>query len=390
MCGCRPRGGTLTGLGGSVSYAGGEPTGWLSAGLGTTEAPTPLTLRATTGTLAAGSYHATVSITAPAGNSPQTVAVTFTVAPPSPLIVLNPTAVSFTAEAGAGNPAAKTVPITNGGGGTLSRLVSGISYQAGQPTGWLQGSLSGTTAPATLTLSAATGTLAAGSYSATVTISSALASNSPRTVAVTFTVTAPTVSPAIGLSTTSRTFSATAGGANPTAQSLQVANTGGGSLTGLQATENPAVAWLSVSLSSTTAPATLTFQATTGSLAPGTYTTSVLVTSPVASNSPQTVTVTFNVQSAPPVLQTPTVSGADVTLTWSFTWPGGLSSTSDGYLLERSTSPTSGFTQILSAATHNTPYMVTVPNLSSGIARSSPRWWAGRARSRSSRTRTIP
>jgi fibronectin type III domain protein len=106
-------------------------------------------------------------------------------------------------------------------------------------------------------------------------------------------------SPIISVSVTSRTFNATAGGANPTSQQAQVGNAGTGSLTGLVLTEDPPASWLAVSLSSTTAPATITFQVTTGTLAAGTYTTAVRVSSPVAGNSPQTVSVTFNVAAAP-------------------------------------------------------------------------------------------
>ncbi len=360
-------GGTLTGLGGSITYPAGGPTGWLSAGLGTTDAPTTLTLRATTGILTAGTYTATISITAPgASNTPQTVTVTFTVTAPNVSIVVTPAAVSFTAEAGAGNPAAKSVQITNGGAGTLSGLASTITYQPNQPGAWLQSTLSSTTAPATLTLTALTGALPAGSYNATIAIASPVAGNSPQNVTVTFSVTPATPSPEIGLSTSTRTFGATAGGGNPITQSLQVANTGGGALTGLQATENPSATWLTVSLSSTTGPATLTFLATTAGLAAGSYTTTVNVTSPVASNSPQGVTVTFNVQSVPPVLQTPIVAGTNVTLTWTFNWPGGLASSNDGYQLERSASPTTGFSQIHSVTTHDSPYSFTVPNLATG------------------------
>src|SRR5439155_3562155 len=84
-----------------------------------------------------------------------TVSVTFVVSPPAPASDLSPTSVSFGATPGGANPAPQTVSITNGGGGTLSGLaVEPISYGTGQPTGWLSATLSGSTAPATLTLSA--------------------------------------------------------------------------------------------------------------------------------------------------------------------------------------------------------------------------------------------
>jgi len=109
--------------------------------------------------------------------------------PSTATIHLSASSQSFTATAGGASPAPQTVNITNAGSGTLSGLAAALSYTAGQPTGWLSAVLSGTTAPATLTVSAVTGSLAAGTYTAAISITSGAASNSPRTIAVTFTVT---------------------------------------------------------------------------------------------------------------------------------------------------------------------------------------------------------
>jgi hypothetical protein len=183
---------------------------------------------------------------------------------------------------------------------------------------------------------------------------------------VTFTINPP--SPAIGLSASSITFTAIENGANPATQTVQISNLGGGSLTGLQVSETPAASWLTPTLSSTTAPATLTLQAATAGLAAGNYVVTVNLTAPGASNSPRGVQVTFNVQSPPlaaPSLQTPTVSGTTVTLVWSYSWTG-LGSSNDGYQVERSDQPGSGFAQIYSVATHASPYTLNVTNLSPG------------------------
>ena len=75
---------------------------------------------------------------------------------------------------------------------------------------------------------------------------------------------------------------------------------------------------------------------------------------------------TFVVLSAP-ALNTPTVSGTSVTLTWSFTWPGGLASSADRYALESSTtSATSGFALVAEYFTHTTPHTVTLTNRAIG------------------------
>lgn len=74
--------GTLSDLSAAVSYGSGQPTGWLSAILAETTAPTEITLQATTGggALGAGTYSATVAVaSSKANNSPQNLAVTFSV-----------------------------------------------------------------------------------------------------------------------------------------------------------------------------------------------------------------------------------------------------------------------------------------------------------------------
>ena len=114
-------------------------------------------------------------------------------APDDPAIELSETSKTFSATTGSGDPPAQTLAISNGGDGTLSGLAAAISYAPGQPTGWLSATLSATTAPSTLTLTATTGPLPAGTYSATVGISSGVAANSPQSVVITYTVAAPAV-----------------------------------------------------------------------------------------------------------------------------------------------------------------------------------------------------
>jgi hypothetical protein len=306
---------TLSGLAiGTIVYGSGQPTGWLAASLSGTTAPATVTLNATTGSLAAGTYTATVPVTSTAAgvtNSPQNISVTFTVSASSnPTIGLTPSSRTFTATAGGASPATQTVSVTNVGGGTLNNLAVGtITYGSGQTTGWLSASLNQTTAPATVTLTATTGSLAAGTYTATVPVTSTATgiTNSPQNISVTFTVTSAT--PVIVLTPTSRTFAATTGGANPATQTVDVSNGGGQTLNGLAVGtitygSGQTTGWLSASINQTTAPATVTLTATTGSLAAGTYTATVPVTSTASgvTNSPQNISVTFNVAAPGPTI----------------------------------------------------------------------------------------
>jgi hypothetical protein len=217
------------------------------------------------------------------------------------LIALSASTATFNSTVGTSDPAAQTVNVTNSGGGTLGGLAVGaITYGAGG-SGWLAASLSGATAPATLTLTAAKGSLAAGTYTATVPVQSASASNSPQSVSVTFQIVA---APTIGLSTGTVTFTDTLLTSDPAAQTVNV-TAAGGSLTDLTrgTISYGAVGsgWLTATLSGATAPATLTLTAAKGSLAAGTYTAAVPVQSASAGNSPQSVSVTFQIAPPPAV-----------------------------------------------------------------------------------------
>lgn len=98
--------------------------------------------------------------------------------------------------------------------------------------------------------------------------------------------------PVLTLSQTGFFFSGNLGGANPTAASLNITNTGGGTLSFTAASDS---AWLTVTPSSGAAPQTLQLSAATSGLAMGTYTGHVTVTSAGSSGSPATITVTLKV-----------------------------------------------------------------------------------------------
>ena len=106
-------------------------------------------------------------------------------------------------------------------------------------------------------------------------------------------------SPTISLSPTSLSFSATAGGGNPSAKNVTVSNSGSGTLASptTQINYSQGSGWLSVNCTGSSAPYTCSTQPTTGSLAAGTYTATVNVSSTGATNSPQPYTVTFTVSS---------------------------------------------------------------------------------------------
>jgi len=94
-------------------------------------------------------------------------------------------------------------------------------------------------------------------------------------------------------------FGYTIGGSVPDAQTIQITNSGSGTLSW---TATASDAWLSVSPASGTAPSTLSISVTPGTLSAGTYTSSVQIAASGASNTPLTVPVTLAVSAAPPAL----------------------------------------------------------------------------------------
>ncbi|CAN5796606.1 hypothetical protein BH23GEM5_BH23GEM5_08010 [soil metagenome] len=296
-------GGTLSGLNGIVTYAAGQPTGWLTAALNTTTAPATLTLTANATGLAPGTYNATVTVrsTVP-GVADRTVAVTFTVTlvPISRLVV-----VPGTATIQVGNTVDLDAVALSAAGDTLT----------GRTVTW-------TSTDTTIATVSGTG-LVTGVRIGTVTIR---ATSEGQTAEASITVTAAPTAPVIVLSQTTVTLSAQTGG-SPAVATVNVTNGGDLPLTGLSgivtyATGQP-TGWLTAALSSTTAPATLTLTANAAGLTPGTYNATVTVRSAVAGVADQTVNVSFTVTAAPPALPaaptglTATVSGAQVTLNWA-------------------------------------------------------------------------
>jgi hypothetical protein len=257
--------------------------------------------------------------------------------------------------------------------------------------------LNTTTAPATLTVQPVTGALTPATYTATIPVQSGVASNSPQALTVSFTVAAP---PAIALSSVSLTYTAIQGGANPASQFITITNSGGGTLSGLSTgtiSYGPgATGWLQApTLNTTTAPATLTVQPVTGALTPGTYTATIPVQSGVASNSPQTLTVSFTVTASPAIALSSasltfsaTQGGADLAsqfITITNSGSGTLSGLSTGTItygpgatgwlqaptLNTTTAPATLTVQPVTGALTPGTYTATIP-VQSGVASNSP------------------
>lgn len=287
---------------GTIAYGENQPTGWLTTTASGSTAPVTVSLTAKRGSLPRGTYTATVPILA-AGidNSPQHIAVIFSVQVP-PSIVVSRSTVPMSGIPG--TTITEVVNVTNGGDAALTGLTRTITYTQGSSQTWLTATLGGTAAPTSLTLAASTSGLAVGNYAATVRVSSSLPNVAPRDIAVNLTV---SPGPAIALSSSTVNVSAVFG-TNPADQQVTVTNSGGGTLNQLSLDapsfgQGQAQGWLSPipALASATAPAVITLKFATASLPNGTYNATVPVRSPVASNSPLNLNVVL-VVSPPPVI----------------------------------------------------------------------------------------
>jgi hypothetical protein len=204
----------------------------------------------------------------------------------TPSLALSASTLNFVGTAGAPNPSPQSVTVSNAGTGTLT-------WTAASNQTWLTVSPGSGTDTGTLALTANVAGLGAGTYSATVTVSSGGAS---KTIAAALTVAAvapPSPSSALALSKTLLSFSGTADGTNPPAQTVAIASIGGGTLNWAASSNQ---GWLSVSPASGTNSGTLTISANTGSLAAGAYSGAVTVNG--GSSGSQTVNVSATVSAA--------------------------------------------------------------------------------------------
>ena len=98
-----------------------------------------------------------------AGGSPKTIPVTLTVDPPTPpSLSVTPASLSFTATEGGANPAAKTLSVSNTGGGSMD-------WTASETATWLSLSPTSGTNAGTITATPSITGLAAGTYSTDIT-----------------------------------------------------------------------------------------------------------------------------------------------------------------------------------------------------------------------------
>jgi uncharacterized protein (TIGR03437 family) len=164
---------------------------WLSLDSLSGTAPSTVNVTVNPGQLTAGTYTGTVTITGTgASNSPATLSVTLVVSAAAASLVVSPTSLAFTYASGGAVPAAQSLSIENGGGGTLN-------WVATTSADWVAVSPASGSLPGTPSVSVTPQNLPAGTNNATIKIAAADNSVTPVTIAVTVAVTGTPPAPVI-------------------------------------------------------------------------------------------------------------------------------------------------------------------------------------------------
>jgi hypothetical protein len=272
--------------GGTLAWTANDTAAWLTLSPTSGTNTGTVTASIASSGLAAGTYSATVTVSAP-GVTAKTISVTLTItqATSTSGFSVSPASLAYTGTVGGPNQPG-TVTVTNTGTTALTvTWADSINWLVAIQPGVTQTIQPGQSAAFTLT--ASTAGLTAGTYSGTATISGG---GTTKQVPITMTVTSGSITPVIGLNTTSLGFAGTVGGTNPPAQTIAVSNVGGGTLS-WAASDN--VAWLTLSPLSGTNAGTVTANVNLAGLLTGSYTATVTVTATGAT--PKTVPVTLTV-----------------------------------------------------------------------------------------------
>ncbi|MDQ6660955.1 MAG: choice-of-anchor D domain-containing protein, partial [Chloroflexota bacterium] len=297
---------------------------WLSLSSSKGTTPSYPSVHINTTGLNSGTYTGGILFNSKSGTL--TIPVSFTLAPPTtPIMVTTPAAMSFSTIIGQSAPAAQTVAITNGGGGTLTWQAVPATNSGGS---WIvlsstSGALQANQSTSLSISSAVLSGMTPGTYNGTVTITGTdsfghTAVGSPQILPISFLVQAPCTITAVP---TSLAFTGAVGQANPASQAAAI--TASGTCThslnwtattsgGTWLTTTPSSGTVSLSTSS----ATQVSISLTG-LAANTYQGTVTVTATDSATNqqigiPQTIGITLTVLPAC-TLQTPSPGSENFT-----------------------------------------------------------------------------
>ncbi len=192
----------------------------------TPNTPVPLTVIATPGSLAAGTYQGRITITGPNSNQTFLIAVTMTVGTPRPVVEVTQTGLSFTAVSGVNFALSQRFSFLNSGSGTMPYAVSSTTTTGAR---WLNVTNASGIINRPLTelvnvdVGVSTASLAPGTYFGRVQVDSSTAANRSKSVIVVLTVLPSNANPAPDIRPSGVAFTGFAG-QSPGSKSVAVSN----------------------------------------------------------------------------------------------------------------------------------------------------------------------
>jgi len=270
------------------------PVSWLIANLsssatGSTGQAVPVTLTALPGSMAAGSYFASVTVGIVGGASLPAIPVKLVIST-NPLLSLSTNTLTFTSAFSGAAPASQPVQVS-----TIGSSNTPVSFTVSSNESWLAATESSPNTPSTITVSVNPANLAVGSYTGqlTVTPNNSDASLYSLTITVNLTVgNTATVSAGPPL----LVFSWETTQTPPAPQVIELFTAGQATTftvtPSVTTSANCPANWLSATPSSnSTLNATLTVSATTTGMTPGTCPGTLTISYPANSQSPQTLII---------------------------------------------------------------------------------------------------
>jgi hypothetical protein len=196
-----------------------------------------------------------------------------------------------------------------------------LRWTAASTVSWLALAPTSGTTPTPVVASLNVQGLLAGTHTGSISVAADGAGNSPQTIPVTLTLTTP---PTIGLSPASLSFATTTAQPQVAPSPVQITNAGSGTLSW---TATPSSAWITVSPTSGTAPASLIVGANGTGLAVGNYNGTVSISSPGAANSPQILPVSLALTAPTYTISTTVSPAASGTVTGGGSYASGATVT---------------------------------------------------------------
>ncbi len=276
-----------------ISVTTDSTTGALTVSTNSNTTPATITVSLNPSAFSAGTYPGTVFINSTgASNSPLSLPITLIVTggggSTTSQISLSPNTLSFFGQPGGTPPPQRTVAVTSNS--------SALSYSVSSNQTWLLAGPSNGSTPGTLTVGVNPSGLAAGTYTGQVTVAGG---GSTVNLPVTFEV---TNNPLVQLSQQSVTFNLQTGQGLPAPRPILVTTSNGAVLgAAVSVNTNTGGNWLLASPSNLQTPGAFALSLASNvasTLAQGTYTATVTVNVPGASNSSSVINVTLNVSAS--------------------------------------------------------------------------------------------